>query len=493
MYALHGDGYSTIPIQYALNGDSYAHGVVGHVPQHPQPQHGLGQMQGSQGGSLDGSVGDQQLLAPQHVSGMGSPPHPPMPTPQHLYMSAQGTYVLASGNGAGSNGNSAGNGASGSSSGNGGSGGRGGHLQSSGSVLQPPMMVYGHKHQGGNAPPQRAQQHQQQQRQQHQQQHQQPPSQQSQSTSGSTEAAAHATATQMYLPMSQAGYGYVPPHINHLQTAGGVPIYQMAGPTLDSAPPAGVRTVAGGGGAGVSGGNRGSPGSPTLVTPAAASAQGFQVHYALTPQGIVPMVPIMPNGAGGFTNPALYTGIGGVYDGVRGAMGMGVIAGIAGGMDGLDDGRMSPPLTGGAPMHPRYAVSPPPHLQAHAHHPHPGMPGAMQPMHAPAWSVGGAGPHDGGTGYHDVGGYNDRGYGGTGAVSDGFRRESGPRDARMPRDADPGKDVKDRRKRWVSVMRWHDDSRDWVPMGGFGGGDTCAMCWQWLLWCQRASRAFLLA
>ena len=175
MYAVHGEGYSTLPIQqaYALNGDAYAQGVVSHLaPQHAHAAHGLTQMQAGQGGGgggVDGQisgVGDQQLLGP-HMSGMRSPAHPPLPAPQQMYVSAQGTYVVAAGNSGGSNGvastgGGAGMAASGGGGGGGGgsgSGGAGGHLQSGAAGLQP-MMVY--QHQGSNAPQQQQQQQQQQ-------------------------------------------------------------------------------------------------------------------------------------------------------------------------------------------------------------------------------------------------------------------------------------------------------------------------------------------
>ncbi|CAN0050155.1 unnamed protein product, partial [Laminaria digitata] len=113
MYAVHGEGYSTLPIQqaYALNGDAYAQGVVSHLPpQHAHAAHGLTQMQAGQGGGgggIDGpisGVGDQQQLLGPHMSGMRSPPHPPLPAPQQMYVSAQGAYVVAAGNSGGSNG-----------------------------------------------------------------------------------------------------------------------------------------------------------------------------------------------------------------------------------------------------------------------------------------------------------------------------------------------------------------------------------------------------
>lgn len=213
-----------------------------------------------------------------------------------------------------------------------------------------------------------------------------------------------------------------------------------------------------------------------------------QVHYAITPQGIVPMVPVMPNGAGGFTNPALYANLGGMYDDGRGGMagmaGMPLPGGMmndagpgAAGM--MDKGRMSPPLGGAPPpssssMHPRFTGSPPQPPPQHHHqpppHPHMQHPGNLQhsgnlhqhhqPMHAPAWSVGGGGVHDPGgpVGYPDASGmgYNDGGYrgGGVGAGpmgpgQDMFRGGAGA--PRTPRDGDAGKDVKDRRKRYI---RW---------------------------------------
>lgn len=423
-----GDGYSTMPMQhtYTLNGDSYGQGVVGHVP-----PHGLNQLQGPQGGTtLDSSasVGDQQLLGP-HLSGMSSPPHPPVPAPQHMFMSSPGTYMIASGSGARSNGSASSGGAgSGGPSGSGGSGN-----------MQPPI-IYGHQ---GNGPAQQTQQ------QSPHQSHQQLPS-----AAGGAESVTHGAASPMYLPLTQAGYQYAPPHLNHLQSAGGLPMYQMASgpegsPGAGSGRPNGVTAggPAGAPAASVNPSGRGNTGSPPLsslpaAAAAAAVAQGFQVHYALTPQGIVPMVPIMPNGAGGFANPALYSGVGGVYDDGRG----GVVTGGSAGMDGVDKGRMSPTLPGGGPIPGRFPGSPHPH--AGAQHLHAGIPGGMQPMHAPGWSVGGAGVHDGGPAYHDAARFNDRGYPGGGP--DGFRGGPGGRDARMPpRDPEAGKDVKDRRKRCV--------------------------------------------
>ena len=243
MYAVHPDGYSTVPIQptYAINGgDAYNQGVVNHVRPHG-------------GGGLDGGPigGDQQLL-PQHMPAMGSPPQPPMPAPQQVYMSAQGTYVVAGADDGRSNGVS--------SAGSGGGGGGGGAGSGNGTSMQP-MLVY---QQGGNA-----------------QQGQQGPS-------GADQA-----ASQMFLPMSQAGYGYVP-QMSHLQ-AGGVPVYQMAGPALDGGAQPSTRSngvaAAGGGGAGGGGGGAGggngnggngrtSPVSPTLASPqsGAPPAQSFQVR-----------------------------------------------------------------------------------------------------------------------------------------------------------------------------------------------------------------------
>ena len=218
-------------------------------------------------------------------------------------------------------------------------------------------------------------------------------------------------------------------------------------------------------------------------------ATRHQVHYAITPQGIVPMVPVMPNGAGGFTNPAaLYPNmsISGMYDDGRGGMaampGMAVAGGVDAGAGALagamvDKGRLSPPL--GAPppqssssMHPRFTGSPthhhhPPHHPPHVQHQHHG---SLQPqqqqqqqhMHAPAWSVGGGGMHDTGgpMGYPDGGagmGYHDGGYrgggggGGAGLMGPGqdmFR--GGP--PRTPREGEAGRDVKDRRKRCVLCL-----------------------------------------
>ncbi|CAN0050223.1 unnamed protein product, partial [Laminaria digitata] len=222
----------------------------------------------------------------------------------------------------------------------------------------------------------------------------------------------------MFIPMSQGNYGYIP-QMSHLQ--GGLPVYQMAGGGIDGGQvgsrPNGVAGGDGGGGgagagvstAGVAGGSggHGSPGSPSMNSPQSAASpgagqqhpqqlappqgpQGFQVHYALTPQGIVPMVPMMPNGAGGFTNPALYPSLAGVYD--DGRAGMGAMPAIATGIDGgggagMEKGRLSPPLAtvpSMPSMHPRFTGSPPqPSLaqqsQGQQH------PGALQPMHAPAW------------------------------------------------------------------------------------------------------------
>lgn len=194
------------------------------------------------------------------------------------------------------------------------------------------------------------------------------------------------------------------------------------------------------------------------------------------------MVPVMPNGAGGFTNPALYANLGGVYDDGRGGMaamaGMplpgGMISDAGPGAAGMmDKGRMSPPLGGGPPpstssMHPRFTGSPP-QPQSHHHqpppHPHMQHPGNLQqhqqPMHAPAWSVGGGGVHDAGgaMGYPDAAGmgYNDGGFrggsgGGAGPMGPGqdmFRGGAGA--PRTPREGDAGKDVKDRRKRYVTI------------------------------------------
>lgn len=193
------------------------------------------------------------------------------------------------------------------------------------------------------------------------------------------------------------------------------------------------------------------------------------------------MVPVMPNGTGGFTNPALYANIGGMYDDGRGGMaaamaGMpspgGMINEAAPGAAGMiDKGRMSPPVGGGPPpssssMHPRFTGSPPQPQPPHHHQPppphmqHPGnvqqqQQHPHQPMHAPAWSVGGGGVHDPGgpMGYPDAGmGYNDGGYrgGGAGPMGPGqdmFRDGAGA--PRTPREGDAGKDVKDRRKRCV--------------------------------------------
>lgn len=263
------------------------------------------------------------------------------------------------------------------------------------------------------------------------------------------------------------------PQMTQLQ-AGGVPVYQMAGPGLDGGPVssrpngvAGGSASAGGGGLGVGGtggGGRGSPGSPSMNSPQQPAPhagphqaqqpppQGFQVHYALTPQGIVPMVPMMPNGAGGFANPALYPGLGGVYDDGRGGlaamppppMGTGMDAGAS-----IEKGRLSPGLPAGPSMHPRYPGSPPPPQQSHVQ-----LPAGLQPLHAPAWSVGGGGVMEAGgpMGYSDGSGFNDgyRGISGPGGMPDGFRGGVGgvpARDARIVREGEAGKDVKDQRKR----------------------------------------------
>lgn len=437
---VHGSDSYNIPIQhtYALNGESYGQSVVGHVP-----AHGLGQMQGPQSAGLEGlGSGDDQLLS-AHMSGMSSPSHPSVPAPQHVYMPAPGTYMVPGGNGAGSNGSASGGGAGGGGS-SGGSGGGGGHVQHGAGGLQQPMVLFGHQPQA-NGPPPSAQQHQPPQQQQLQSSH--------PAAGSGAESGAHASASPMYLPITQAGYQYVPPHLSHLQSASGVPIYQMA-PGLDGSQAAGrpngvvAASPAGAPASTGSASGRGSTGTPQLASPSSGAppAQSFQVHYALTPQGIVPMVPIMPNGAGGFTNPALYPGIGGVFDDGRGSIG--TIAGITGGVDGVDKGRMSPPLAGGGAAIPaRFAGSPHPH--ATSQHLHAGIPGAIQPMHAPAWSV--AGVHEAGP-YHDGGRFNDRGY--PGGAPEGFRGGPGGRDARMaPRDAEAGKDVKDRRKRYDVFFR----------------------------------------
>lgn len=243
MYAVHSDGYSTVPIQpgYAMNGgDAYGQGVVNHVRPHGPPGHAHG------GGGLDGGpMGDQKLM-PQHMPAMGSPPQPSMPAPQQVYMSAQGTYMVAGGDDGRSNGVSSAAGAAGGSG---------------GAANMQPMLVY---QQGGNA-------------------------QQGQQGPGADQA-----ASQMFLPMSQAGYGYVP-QMSHLQAGGGggVPVYQMAGAALDGGAQPSTRSngvVSGGGGSGSGGGGGGgnsnggngrtSPGSPTLASPqsGAPPPQSFQVR-----------------------------------------------------------------------------------------------------------------------------------------------------------------------------------------------------------------------
>lgn len=495
MYAVHGDGYAAVPVQhtYALNGDAYAPGVVSHLPPHT---HGIGQMQqhGAHGaGGIEGSgggggggpmgAGDQQLVAP-HMSALGSSPHPSLTgAPQQMYMSAQGTYVVAGGNGGGSNrlgssaGGSEGTGGASGAGGSGGGGGGGGHHQAGGGGIQP-MMVY----QGGSgAPPPQQHQH-------NQGQGQQQPHGAEQPHGAVSTTAAAAAASQMYLPVSQAaaaGYGYIP----QITQMAGVPVYQMAGPGVDGGQAGGrPNGVAGGGGSagnGINGGGsgRGSPGGSSSITSTPSTApphqpppppQGFQVHYAITPQGIVPMVPMMPNGAGGFTNPAaLYPNLGGIYDDGRG--GLGAIpppAAIAGGnidgggpTSGLEKGRLSPALSAGpAGMNPRFAGAPPQPQQSHVQHAGSG--------YAPGWSVGGAGVHDSGgpVGYTDVGGgFNDGPggvYRGGAAVQDGYRGtgvgggSGNGRDLmnmnmnRMPRESDAGKDVKDRRKRYAVCVNF---------------------------------------
>ncbi|CAN0492540.1 unnamed protein product, partial [Ectocarpus sp. 8 AP-2014] len=210
----------------------------------------------------------------------------------------------------------------------------------------------------------------------------------------------------------------------HLQAGGGVPVYQMAGAGIDggqtNARANGVASGGGGGGGG-GGGNGGngrvSPLSPSVASPqpGAPHPQSFQVHYAITPQGIVPMVPVVPNGAGGFTNPALYPGVGAMYDDGR-AAGMGAMPGVSAVMDagaggGVEKGRLSPALAAPMQQHPRFSGSPT-HPPPHVHHPG-GLQQQQQPMHAPAWSVGG--------GAHDVGGAPHMGYldAGGGGYADG--------------------------------------------------------------------------
>lgn len=113
----------------------------------------------------------------------------------------------------------------------------------------------------------------------------------------------------------------------------------------------------------------------------------------------------------------------------------------------------SPPIRMPPPFHHHHQPPPPP---PHAHHGNI----QQQPMHAPAWSVGGGGVPDAaaGMGYHDnAGGYvNDGGYWGGGSGSGSSGGAMGPghesfRGAppRTPRDGDAGKDIKDRRKRCV--------------------------------------------
>lgn len=476
MYAVHNDGYSQVPMQhtFALNGDAYPQGVV--PPPHAHT-HGLGQMQNHQSGTGNGSggmetpnssaTGDQQLLAPHHLSSMGSPPLQPMSTPQTMFMPAQGTYMLAGGNGGGgSNGvSSAGgggmNGGGVGGGGGGGSGGAGGHLQpggggGGGGGIQP-LMVY--QPQTGNGPPPPMQQQQQQQ----------------QGGASGGEHGAAATATHMYVPMPQTAYGFIP-HVAQMQGGGGLPLYQVAGPTLDgSQGTSRSNGVAGGGvgSAGASGGGHGNgSGSPTIASPPSNGPsgqqlqhqqhqqpppQGLQVHYALTPQGIVPLVPMMPNGAGGFTNPAsLYPGIGGMFDDGRG--GVAAIPAVVPGINGIaldPKGRVSPPLPGGPSMQQRYGGSPPP--QSHMQHAQVLPP--QSHMHAPAWSMTSGGVHDtggAGMGYPEGssngGGFNDGGYRGGGSRGGGGSGGIPGREGRLGRDGDSGKDMKDRRKRWVLIL-----------------------------------------
>lgn len=266
MYAVHSDGYSTVPVQptYAVNGgDAYGQqqqqqqGVLNHLPPHTHGVQGGGP---DVGGAITG-VGDQQqqqLVAPHMSPVMGSPQQPPMAAPQKVYMSAQGTYVVADG------------GRSNGVSSAGSAGGAGGGVGSGNAAAgMQPMVVY---QQGGNAQGQQA-------------------------PGGGDQAAA---GSQMFLPMSQAGYGYVPQMNNHLQPGGGVPVYQMAGTALDGGvqPSAGrsngVASGSGGvGGAGTGGGGGGgggdstggngrvSPGSPSLTSPQPGPPppQSFQVQH----------------------------------------------------------------------------------------------------------------------------------------------------------------------------------------------------------------------
>lgn len=234
MYAVHSDGYSTVPLQptYAINGgDAYGQGVANHVRPHVNAH--------AHGGGLDGGPMADQHLLPQHMPAMGSPPQPPMPAPQQVFMSAQTAYVVAGGEDGRSNGVSSAGGA-----GAGAGGGAGGSAAS-----MQPMLVY---QQGGN---------------------------------GQTGPGADQAGSQMFLPMSQAGYGYVP-QVTHLQ-AGGVPVYHMAGAALDGGAQPSTRSngvASGGGGAGSGNGNGGngrtSPVSPTLASPQPGGAppQSLQVR-----------------------------------------------------------------------------------------------------------------------------------------------------------------------------------------------------------------------